>query len=142
MNAKKSPINIWEKSGLRVGDTPLKNDSNDPSVEFINLVGSNLNGCFAINIYNNAKNIDVSKNQISQIDYLDELKILEILKASNNKISKIPNINQTNLKTVDFSSNKISILEKCSQSKSLKKVDFSFNQISKINEHCVQNEVV
>ena len=142
MNAEKSPINIWEKSGLRVGDTLLKNDPNHPSVEFINLVGSKLNGCFAINIYKNAKNIDLSKNQISQIDYLDELKKLEILKASNNKISKIPNINQTNLKTVDFSSNKITILEKCSQSKSLKKVDFSFNQISKINEHCIQNEVV
>ncbi|MGB1205825.1 MAG: COR domain-containing protein, partial [Chitinophagales bacterium] len=77
--------------------------------------------------------LNISHNQISQIQNLDNLLSLEILDISSNKISQIQNSdNLLSLEILDISSNKISQIQNLDNLPSLQELNISRNQISQI----------
>jgi len=78
--------------------------------------------------------LDLSSNQITKIENLDNLKNLEWLLLNSNQILKIENLdNLKNLTLLYLSTNKITELEHLDNLHKLKWLDLSYNKIGKIS---------
>ncbi len=90
-------------------------------------------GGYVLDKDNNIVGLNLSNNQISDIESIKELKSLQKLDLSDNQISDIESIKELkSLQKLDLSDNQISDIESIKELKSLQKLDLSRNQISDI----------
>lgn len=81
------------------------------------------------------KGVYLNENQIEDISCLTSLQQLEYFHASNNQISKIPDINTLkNLKEIGINNNRINSFAGLSHLKNLKKLEASHNQVENIDQ--------
>lgn len=111
------------------GLTDLKN------LKSLNLSHNNVNDVNFLKNLNKLEDLNLSFNRIQEIKNLDYLKKLKILRLSNNKIDNMgDNFRFKHLEKLYLNNNKIRVVKNLSYAKSLEFLDLSSNKIYKIEQ--------
>ena len=109
------------------------------NLEKLNLSDNNLDNLDFLSTITTLKEIDLSYNQISNLDAVIGNEELEILNLSNNKISELSKLQYLHkIKKLDLSNNELTSINALSSSYSLESLFVNYNQLNEYIE-CLSN---
>ncbi len=140
MNQTEASKHKYARQGLvsisALGDAANKN------ALVVDLSENKLTSINGLEAFEKLSEVNLSKNGISTVESLKNLKFLKIMDLSYNNLPSISGVfSDSKIETLNLSHNKLTVLEGLSNLKTLKSLDVSNNLISKINEHSIENDV-